>query len=213
MAPIYLENQDLERLDPTEAVAFFRRLLWNEAERVNVTRNLINVPMDIYTSDGGIDAYIENAKPIKEDIIPKGNTGFQIKTGKLKPNDCINELHKNRKKKNPLKEGIVKLMNNNSTYILVVFSEIVYKPENTPLDLIKKEFIKYEYPNPKVRVYTLSHLISFTERFPSLISYLKNSYYNATHFQDWAQYKDIDFPKNYFADNKRKEIIEKIREI
>ena len=53
-----VRNEDLERLDPEGAVELFRELLWAEASRLGIGKNLINVPSAIFVKDGGIDAEI-----------------------------------------------------------------------------------------------------------------------------------------------------------
>ncbi len=103
MLPFELKDQDLKELNAEKAVEFFRRLIWLEAERVGISSNLIDVPLDIYSSDGGIDAYIVNANPSSEEVIPIGTTGFQIKSGKFSPTKAINELYKSNRRAGQLK--------------------------------------------------------------------------------------------------------------
>src|SRR5215207_2442252 len=81
-------------------VRFFRKLLWAETSRVGISRHLIDVPDCINVGDGGLDAFIDHAQPYSEDIIPAGNTGFQIKSSDLKPQQCKNE-HQKKKQNNP----------------------------------------------------------------------------------------------------------------
>ena len=65
-----LEVNDLKNLGPDSAVDSFRRLLWAEAARVGIGKNIIDVPDCINVGDGGIDAYIENATPTSDEVIP-----------------------------------------------------------------------------------------------------------------------------------------------
>lgn len=70
-------------LSPDRSVTLFRRLLWAEGDRVGIGRHLINVPDCINVGDGGIDAYIDDAHPSDDDVIPEGSSVFQIKSADL----------------------------------------------------------------------------------------------------------------------------------
>jgi len=67
-----LHSNDLKNLDPDRAVEFFRGLLWDEASRVSIGRQLIDVPDCINVGDGGLDAVIEDATPSSDEVIPSG---------------------------------------------------------------------------------------------------------------------------------------------
>lgn len=69
-SPFTLQVNDLLPLGPDWAVEFFRRLLWAEAANVEVARDLIDVPQCINIGDGGIDAFIDQARPSNDDLIP-----------------------------------------------------------------------------------------------------------------------------------------------
>lgn len=47
-----VRNEDLNRLNPEEAVDFFRELLLAEATSIGIGKNLINVPSAIKSSAG-----------------------------------------------------------------------------------------------------------------------------------------------------------------
>jgi len=77
-----LKNEDLERLNPKQAVDFFRELLWAEATVIGVGKNLINVPSAITVADGGVDAEVKDVQiTAGQGIIKQGLTRYQIKTG------------------------------------------------------------------------------------------------------------------------------------
>jgi uncharacterized RDD family membrane protein YckC len=63
--PFTLHVSDLTSLGQDRAVDSFRRLLWAEAGRVGVGRNIINVPQCINVGDGGVDAYVKDASPLR----------------------------------------------------------------------------------------------------------------------------------------------------
>ena len=57
-----VEGSHLERLNPEQAVGIIRELLWAEATKYGISKNLINVPSAITVADGGIDATVQNVK-------------------------------------------------------------------------------------------------------------------------------------------------------
>ena len=75
-------NEDLGKLDSTEAVLFFRDLLWAEARRLGTGTCRIDVPTNINVADGGIDATVDADLSVPEsEIIEPGKNCYQIKSG------------------------------------------------------------------------------------------------------------------------------------
>lgn len=74
-----VQNRDLERLNPQQAVDFFRELLWAEAIKTGIAINKINVSFRINDADGGIDASIRDVgTSLKSDLIKPGLTCYEI---------------------------------------------------------------------------------------------------------------------------------------
>ena len=106
-----IKNVNLESLSDKEAVESFRDLLHAKARILGILSSNINVSSDIYVPDGGVDASVDNC-PFESDVIKKGKTSYQIKTGisfKKSFNSKIRkELIEKKKKDKPekLKSGI-----------------------------------------------------------------------------------------------------------
>lgn len=83
-----LKSNDITNLGVEGAVIFFRELLWTEASRVKIGRQLISLPDCVNVGVGGLDSLVENAEPLLDDVIPKGTSGFQIKSSDLAPSEC-----------------------------------------------------------------------------------------------------------------------------
>ena len=205
-----LQSNDLENLGQDRAVHFFRKLLWNEASRVGIGRNLIDFPDCINVGDGGLDAVIKDVKPLCDEVIPSGVSGYQVKSSNLYPGDCKKELHQSRDLKKPLKPEIKRLLDNNGTYILVLFADIVNKRKRE--EAIKEELERIGYENPKIRVYTINQIMGFAERHISLIAWLKGYPTECLPYERWAENSDVSIPKTFISDEQRRSIIEKIRE-
>jgi hypothetical protein len=62
-------------------VDLLRELLWAEATKLGVAKNLINVPTAIDVADGGIDGEIYEANVSGDGVIKAGITRYQVKTG------------------------------------------------------------------------------------------------------------------------------------
>lgn len=193
------------------AVEFFRRLLWAEAARVGIGRHLIDVPNCINVGDGGIDAFIENAMPSIDELIPCGTSGFQIKSSDLSPLNCKKELHKKGKIDESIKPEVKKLLDEDGTYILVLFADITTQNKNIRENTIREELIRLGYESPKIRVYSANQMASFGERFPSLVAYLRSDFSQCLPYSSWAGRRDITTPKNFILDDGREQIIEDIR--
>jgi hypothetical protein len=135
VTPFTFSVNDLTKLGQDRAVEFFRRLVWAEATRVGIGRNLINVPQCINVGDGGIDAIINDAIPSGDEIIPRGTSGFQIKSSDLLPGQCKKELHQGQDLKKPIKPEVKRLLNEGGTYVLVLFADLPIRKEKNKLFL------------------------------------------------------------------------------
>ena len=118
-----VKNEDLEHLNPQEAVDFFRELLWAEAAALGIGKNLINVPSAITVADGGIDAEVKNVSASGgQGIVKQGLTRYQIKTGNF---PLSNESHIKsilfKDKTNELKPRVKSCLDKDGTLIIVLF--------------------------------------------------------------------------------------------
>ena len=207
-----LQVRELTNLGQDRAVEFFRRLLWAEAGRVGVGKHLINVPDCINVGDGGIDAIIENAVPSNDEVIPTGTSGFQIKSSDLFPSHCKKELHVSEDLNKPLKPEIKRLLDNNGTYVLVLFADItnqaIYERREKA---IREELKKCGYNNAKVRFYTANQLIGYAEHFIGLITWFKNYIAQCLSYSSWAENHDVKIPRYFVFDKERKQWMDSIR--
>lgn len=193
-------NEDLGRLDPAEAVRFFRELLWAEARPLGIDINKINISDRIYVKDGGIDGtVVENRTATASGLIKTGETGYQIKSGKaFKPWQKLVIKKELFGSGTPLRqnlgEGIRACLDVDGTYVLVCTGiDLVKSERDRGLEYLN-EYLKEicGYQNPRVEVWSQINLIGFLQRFPSL-SLQVNGRSNAqfqTH-QSWARNDDM----------------------
>lgn len=212
MATLFTVNKkDLKEIGADRAVEFFRRLLWAESSRVGVGKHLINTPDCINVGDGGIDAFIEKAHPTSDDVIPEGTTGFQIKSSDLSEKACAKELHVKNNISNELKPEIKRVLDNGGNYVLVLFADITSTAQNKRKQAIIDELKRVGYNNP-VRVYTINQLISFAEKFLSLVFWLKPEISQCLPYITWADRSDVKSPILYIPDEKRQKLSSDIQD-
>ncbi len=206
-----LEINDLKDLGQERAVELFRRLLWNEGRKVGIGKNLIDAPQCVNVGDGGIDAVVKDAEPLSDEVIPEGDSGFQIKSSDLKPGECRKELHQGKDRNRPIKPEIERILDEDGTYVLVLFAEISPLQRTHREECLKDELLRLG-KNPKFRLYTANQLTSFTEQFPALVTWLKGGFTECLPYSSWAERTDVRSPSKFICDSQRRECIEEIRE-
>lgn len=194
-----VENYDLERLTPSQAVDFFSELLWAEASLLGIGKNLINIPSAINVRDGGIDAEVKDV-PIQrgQGIIKKGLTCYQIKTGlfKISQNKKIKEIlfKKGNKELHP---KVKYCLDKGGTLIVVLFGwDNPQEKENQIENRFKSILNNIDpiYQDAKIEIWQQNHLIGFLKPYPSLIFKLKDI--NNIPFQthgSWSENKDMRY--------------------
>lgn len=197
-------------LSPDRAVALFRQLLWAEAGRVGIGRHLINVPDCINVGDGGIDAYIDDACPSDDDVIPIGSSAFQIKSADLKPTACRRELHIGDDLTNPLKKELDRRLQRGAAYVLVLSADITDAQTQARLKAVKEELVLCGHEKTEVRVYTANQLAGFTGRHPSLLASLRPELSSCHPYEKWGSRRDVKHPANFVADSQRQTILDQI---
>lgn len=78
-----VNNEDLQKFNPQQAVEVFRDLLWAEARRLGIPLNKIRISSRINVRDGGVDAAVEPDEtlqsPVPDGLVKIGRTVYQIK--------------------------------------------------------------------------------------------------------------------------------------
>ena len=197
-------------LSPDRSVALFRQLLWAEADRVGIGRHLIDVPDCINVGDGGVDAYIDNACPSDDDVIPRGSSVFQIKSADLAPMACRRELHVMGDLSKPLKDELNLRFQQGAAYVLVLSADVTHVILQARLDAIRGELREFGYENIEVRVYGASHLAGFTNRHPSLVVSLRPELSNCSPHVRWGSSRDVRHPTAFVADSSRQALVDQI---
>jgi len=154
-----VRNEDLHRLNPEEAVGFFRELLLAEARRIGVPIAKVHISTWINVPDGGVDASIDDvpALPVS-DLAKEGITSFQIKAGaSFEPwqNAQIKkELFGSKPPdKDNLGSGVRNCMDNNGLYVLVCFKhDLTPEQYGQTIGHLKGYLNQIGYSHPRVEV-------------------------------------------------------------
>ena len=198
-----VKKEHLARLGQEDAVDFFRQLLWAEARRIGIEISKINVPSDINTPDGGVDATVDETQTTTgSGIIKFGKTSYQIKSGQSfspwQKSEIKKELFGERTplNKQNLGESIRACLNAGGTYVLVCTRiELADPQRRDALNHIKNYLKQCDYPNPKVDVWGQDKLIGFLKSLPSLSLWVnqRDGLIFQTH-RSWAQDANMRFP-------------------
>jgi hypothetical protein len=197
-----VENADLKRLGPDQAVDLFRELLWAEATALGIGKNLINVPSAITVADGGIDAEVNS--PLEssgQGIIKQGLSRYQIKTGpfSLSRNSNVAAiLFAGKGKSKALKPKIKSCLDRGGRLVVVLFGW----DDPDPAEKLTAGFrtalarVSADYKDADIEVWQQNHIRGFLKPFPSLALRLNGRGHSSfqTH-RSWQRQSDmkVDF--------------------
>ena len=193
-------SDDIMRLSPDAAVTLLRKLLWAEASRIGIGKNLIDVPSAINVKDGGIDAQVTGVPTgLPQAIIKEGFTGYQAKTGNfsLSVDANVREVLFS-KTSGDLLPRVKSCIEKKGTLVVVLFGSD--NPDMTD-DAAKKKFtdaleaFNPAYKGVKVEVWRPNQIAEFLQPFPSLrltVLGLRNDGF-CTH-QEWLTQSDMNLP-------------------
>lgn len=218
MTTIYeIENIHLNGLNPQEAVAIFRELLWAEARRIRLELSKIHISNNIYVPDGGVDASVEeNGEKCETGLIKPGYTTYQIKASvEFSPwqNAEIRKELFGTKDINleNLAEGVKNCLDRDGTYILVCFKkELTSEQVRIARECITTHLVSCGYQNPKVEVWGQNNIVSFLRTFPSLaLTITGRGELNFQSHKSWSQ--EAEMRREFQAGQPQKEFIASIQ--
>jgi hypothetical protein len=212
-----VRNEDLHRLNPQEAVEFFRELLWAEGRRIGVRIANVQISTWINIPDGGVDASINDVPAIPvSDLAKEGITSFQIKAGaSFEPwqdAQIKKELFGSRPPdKDNLGSGVRNCMDNNGLYALVCFKhDLTPEQYRETKGHLNSYLTQLGYSHPRVEVLSQANIIGMLKIFPSLSLQVnrRGSSRFQTH-QSWS--KEAEMSKPFTAGPAQEEFISNLR--
>lgn len=204
----------LKSLNQDEAVAFFRKLLWAEARRIDIAQHLVSVPSNVNVSDGGLDAKIISASHSAASFIPQGDSGFQIKAvqaSQFGQQKCREELYLGEDTSRDLKPGIQRLLANGGKYFLVIFDSLSDRMREERKNGIEEELVKHGYSQDNFEIIDVDQLTEMGGAFPAVVSYVNNDTSFGEALSTWSTRNEIMKPAHYYPDTERTSVIEEIR--
>ena len=176
-----VEVHDLQRLGPAEAVDLLRGLIWAEASRLGIAKNLINVPTAINVADGGIDGDIRDVDvPSGDGIIKPGATRYQVKTGSFSLSTEADIKHillreSARTKADPgledLQPRVKACFERSGTLVVVLFGhDNPDREEDGVIEAFRSFLMRVapQFANAAIEVWRQNQIIGFLGRYPSL---------------------------------------------
>ena len=190
-------NDDLRRLDASEAVALLSNLLWAEATRLGIPISKVHISANVSIPDAGVDADISH-QTAAGDLIRAGRTAYQVKSGdSFQPQReaaIRRELFGDKKPCKPnLKRRIRECLNENGTYVLVCTG---VDPVDRSLaeDHLRRFFAACDYTNPRCEVWVQNQLRGFLTKYPSIALDVNGHDAGALRgYPNWAGDADMGF--------------------
>lgn len=213
---IELVDEDISSFEPKHAVKFFRDLIWASASNAGIQTDT-HVNLNIYTPDGGIDAEVEDEFEVEvteadeTDLIPKGRTGYQIKTGsKPSKSDCENELINND---DEIKSYVKDVVSSGGNYVYVTFSQLTSEEREERISAIENQLSEEGYDDCVVYLFATSQLVKFANQFPGLVFKYTSTEGGGIDIETWSERRPIRVPETYVETDERRAIVEKIRSL
>ena len=203
--------EDIEIPEPEQAVAVFRKLLSNVANRAELSPNQLRASNSIYAGDGGVDATIVDAdqEKVAGTIIPTGTTGFQVKRSDLSGKQAYKNEVTN--KAGELGDSIRRLLEDGGAYRLVVFESPSESMLANRKEGLREAFKEAGYPDANVDVIISEHLTQEINKYPALVTGLVSSFTTGEDIDTWSRSTDISSIDSYIEVSARMELIESIR--
>ncbi len=215
------QKEQLESLSAELAVEFFRDLLIAEAGRMKLPLNKIQVPLNIYSPDGGLDGNSSLpegflrlnhiGKQFDEGVLRPGLVGYQVKSGKLTPAGAAKELYVKGKK--VLKPAIKALLDSKGIYVLVQFESLVGQARKRRIEAIQNVLIDEGYDKDQVDVLSVTELLNYAEHHPSIVLDILGKPGSCRNFKRWSNEGNISVPKNFVPDDHREQSIKSLRDV
>ncbi len=208
--PLEVDYRDIERLSADRLTCLLSKLLRCEATKNSIPQSSIEVGMNISAPDGGIDARIEwKDIPIKTDFLPCQSCVFQIKSGRVQPNDIKLELTN----KDTIKPLIDRAFQSESAYILFVGQERnvmnADKLKNAIRNVLKSNGKSYA-DSASIHIYDAEKIRNWVNSFPSVTMDVCNWSGKPVptglmSLDSWQQFSD-HAETNFVVDDQRRQI-------
>jgi len=131
-----LDEGVIKALDSKSAVKLLHKLIYAEAKRLSIPSDVISVPYEVDTPDGGIDAVFKSGQSFDgSELIFEGNAYYQVKSGKISftESGLLDVLCVSKKKKSAtrnLKPKVKQIAEENGTLVLFFTGQSSPKAEN-----------------------------------------------------------------------------------
>lgn len=211
-----IDESVVKNLNDKEAVILLHKLVRAEARRLSIAIDIISIPYEVDTPDGGVDAVIQTGHPVRgSELIFEGSTYYQVKSGKVifsekGMEDVLCESKKKDVPERPLKPKVQQTIENKGTLVLFLTGQSAPRVD----DAIKyaKTVIEKRLPgsSPLIRIVQFDNILAILDSYLSLrLSLLKISDFAGITHGEWSGQGSM---RNYFEkDRQRLGIVDNIR--
>ena len=217
-----VKTEHLSKLTPSEAVDLLRYMLWADADASNMANANIDVPSAINVKDGGIDGKVTGSdRDSVYGIIKKGNTEYQVKSGRFTPNNnSIREILFNKNHKE-LKNRVRSCLDAGGTLIVFLTG---WDGPDAEEEETKRKFLKClktvdpKYGDASIEIWRQNRIVGFLRHFPTIrLRILKINGIQSPNgpfylHEDWSTLRDmggwisLGKPQQKFIDMVRKNL-------
>lgn len=197
-----IDETVIKELSDVSAVKLLHKLIYAEAKRLSIPADVISVPYEVDTPDGGIDAVFTSEQSFTgSQLISEGNTYYQVKSGKISftKNGMTDVLCVSPRKGSTvhsLKPKIKQIAEENGTLVLFLTGQSSPKIEDALKFAI--EIIKQYVPNTTVSIHILQieNILSLLDNYLSIrLSLLGIGGFTGLTFDEWSS---LSIVSNHF---------------
>lgn len=209
--------KDIERLDASLLTQLLNKLLYLEAYKHNFTNYKILVPENITVGDGGEDGRftLDNMENNSSRWLKSNFIIFQCKATDLGPSACRKEVIESESPSIKLKNSLIELNQNNSSYILFTNSSYNQKMITAREKEFKQAFKDCGYNNVNIEIYDANKIRDWVNEYLPAVVFIQETLRQSRNltFQTWDNIrKNGSYDKRFFSDSKLDSYIIKIRE-
>ncbi len=200
-------TDQLGRLTPEHFTDLLRRLLLLEAHNLGLSRNNVEVSLNLPVSDGGMDGRISwsgDPQPSESGWLPSRNNLFQIKATEMFPADCADEVTTNGG--NSLKSQIRNLVEDGGAYILFLQQDnlntsLRQRRESTIRESIE-QVTDETHDDLTIGVYDLEKIREWTNQYGGTIAFVNKNAGPGAYFRakDWYTWENDCDPQHDYID-------------
>ncbi len=203
-----IDENVIRQLSDKEAVILLHKLIYAEVRKLSISTELISVPYEVDTPDGGIDAVVKTGQPIEgSELIFEGDTYYQVKSGRVTftekgMEDVLCEEKNKDIPERALKPKVQQIIEGGGTLVLFLTGQSAPRVDDALLNA--KNVIEQRLPSssPSIRIVQLENILAILNScLPLRLSLLKIPDFTGLTHDEWSGLSSM---YNYFEEDERR---------